>query len=49
MTVRANVEREMFKLLNEYNIEPTEREEIFKTCYEYQKAVNEEKEMGVLN
>ncbi len=47
MTVRAHVERVMFGVLDEYKIEPEEREEIFKTCYEYQKAVNQEREMGV--
>ncbi len=49
MTVRAHVERAMFKLLEEYEIEPFEREAIFKTCYEYQHAINKEREMGVLN
>jgi hypothetical protein len=42
MTVRAHIERAMFELLNEYDIEPFEREKIFKTCYEYQHAVNKE-------
>ena len=41
MTVRAHIEREMFKLLNDYDIESIEREAILKTCYEYQHAVNE--------
>jgi len=49
MTVRAHIERAMFKLLDEYEIEPFEREAIFKTCYEYQHAINKEREMGVLN
>ena len=47
MTVRAHVEREMFRLCQEYNITPKEREDIFKTCYDYQKAINIEREMGV--
>jgi hypothetical protein len=41
MTVRAHIEREMFRLLTHYDIEATEREAILKTCYEYQHAVNE--------
>ena len=49
MTVRAHVERQMFALLDEYSIEPFEREAIFKTCFEYQHAVNKEREMGVID
>ena len=48
MTVRAHVERQMFKLFEDYEITPKEREDIFKTCYEYQKAINVEREMGVM-
>jgi hypothetical protein len=47
MTVRAHVERQMFKLCEEYEITPKMREDIFRTCYEYQKAINVEREMGV--
>jgi len=47
MTVRAHIEKAMFELLNEYDIEPFERERIFKTCYEYQHTVNKMKEMRV--
>jgi|TARA_Y100000992_G_C20897184_1_gene319153 hypothetical protein len=47
MTVRAHIERVMFGVLDEYNVEPFLREQIFKTCYEYQHAINKEREMGV--
>ena len=47
MTVRAHVEQVMFGVLDEYNIEPFEREKIFKTCYDFQHAINKERESGV--